>query len=63
VCAEEVLAIAYDTPVPGFNTFNTLNVRLWSAAPSKEFDLQKFNQGNFFQSIEEKQNAEAITHV
>ncbi len=28
---EIVKAMAYDTPVPGYNTFNTNCLRLWSA--------------------------------
>merc|ERR1712137_89333 len=60
---EQVLAVAYDVPIPGYDTFNTLNIRLWSAAPSREFDLDNFNQGNFYKSVEERQKAEAITHV
>lgn len=40
-----VKAMAYDTPVPGYNTFNTNCLRLWSALPSfdpknKEFHCQ-----------------------
>ena len=31
---EEVKAMAYDTPIPGYNTFNTNGLRLWSALPS-----------------------------
>jgi starch phosphorylase len=38
------MAIAYDTPIPGYKTYNTLNIRLWSAKPSKEFDLEHFNK-------------------
>mmetsp|Transcript_19361 Transcript_19361/g.14024 ORF Transcript_19361/g.14024 Transcript_19361/m.14024 type:complete len:169 (+) Transcript_19361:516-1022(+) len=34
--AEVIKAMAYDTPIPGFNTFNTNNLRLWSAMP--QFD-------------------------
>jgi len=60
---EEVLAVAYDLPIPGYKTFNTLNIRLWGAAPSKEFDLENFNKGDFYKSVEERQKAEAITHV
>ena len=29
----KIHALAYDTAVPGFNTFNTNNLRLWSAYP------------------------------
>jgi len=60
---ERVLAVAYDTPIPGYATYNTLNVRLWSAQPAKEFDLEHFNKGDFFKSIHDKQNSEQITAV
>lgn len=50
----DVVAMAYDTPIPGYDTYNTLNVRLWSAKPSMEFDLEHFNRGNFFESIKGK---------
>lgn len=63
VDAEEVIAVAYDTPIPGYKTFNTLNIRLWSAKPSNEFDLEHFNSGNFYKSIEQRQKAEQITQV
>jgi len=58
---QQVLAVAYDTPIPGFDTYNVLHLRLWSAKPSKEFDLEQFNKGDFFKSIEEKQRSEQIT--
>jgi starch phosphorylase len=61
--AETVMAVAYDTPIPGYETYNVLNIRLWNAQPSKEFDLHHFNKGDFFKSIEEKQNSEQITSV
>jgi glycogen phosphorylase len=31
---ETVKAMAYDTPIIGYNTFNTNCLRLWSALPS-----------------------------
>jgi len=60
---EKVVAVAFDTPIPGYETYNTLNIRLWSAQPSKEFDLEFFNKGDFFKSIEDKQSSEQITSV
>jgi starch phosphorylase len=36
---EEVEAVAYDNPIPGYKTSNTINLRLWAAKPSGEFDL------------------------
>ena len=32
---EEIIAVPYDVPIPGYKTYNTLNIRLWSAKPSK----------------------------
>jgi starch phosphorylase len=60
---ELVVAVAYDVPVPGFNTFNTINLRLWSSRPSNEFDLDHFNQGDYFKAIEGKQRSETICSV
>ncbi|TNV86445.1 hypothetical protein FGO68_gene14037 [Halteria grandinella] len=60
---EVVMAIAYDTPVPGFNTYNTNRLRLWRSRPGNEFDLQKFNDGQYDKSIMERQRAEYITSV
>ena len=55
--AEQVDAVAYDNPIPGYRTANTINLRLWSAKPSREFDLESFNSGDYVASILEKQNA------
>lgn len=42
---DRVLAVAYDTPIPGYKTRNTLNIRLWASCPAKEFDMDSFNKG------------------
>ena len=63
VSGEEVDAVAYDTPIPGWNTPNTINLRLWSAKPSREFDLESFNTGDYVQAILAKQRAETISAV
>ena len=36
---EVVLAQAYDTPIPGYNTFNCNCLRLWKSKPFNEFDF------------------------
>lgn len=28
---EELRAVAYDTPVPGYGTLNVINLRLWAS--------------------------------
>ena len=39
---EEVVAVAYDTAVPGFNTFNCNTLRLWKSFPSNA-EFKKYN--------------------
>jgi hypothetical protein len=47
----ECLAVAYDTPIPGYGTKNCANIRLWSAKPVQGFDLNSFNAGNYEASV------------
>ncbi|KAI8925852.1 glycosyl transferase [Entophlyctis helioformis] len=60
---EKVMAIAYDYPIPGYGTKNTINIRLWSSKPKTEFDFASFNDGNYDKSVEEQKGAENITSV
>mmetsp|Transcript_6821 Transcript_6821/g.6746 ORF Transcript_6821/g.6746 Transcript_6821/m.6746 type:complete len:901 (-) Transcript_6821:92-2794(-) len=60
---ERVLAVPVDYPIPGFNTENTNNLRLWNAKPTNEFDFNKFNSGDYQQSVASQQKAESITSV
>ena len=59
----KVMAMAYDTPVPGYrkNTVNTL--RLWAAKATREFDLEPFNYGDYEKAVEDKSLSETITRV
>jgi len=62
---EYVKAMAYDTPVPGYNTFNTNCLRLWSALPSfdKNYQSQCKSSDEFVNLVEARQRAERITSV
>eukprot|EP00918_Siedleckia_nematoides_P027728 GHVU01059686.1.p1 GENE.GHVU01059686.1~~GHVU01059686.1.p1 ORF type:complete len:912 (-),score=150.25 GHVU01059686.1:151-2814(-) len=61
---EIVKAVAYDVPIPGFDTPATNNLRLWSSkAASGEFDFQKFNSGDYESSVADQQRAETISAV
>eukprot|EP00879_Flechtneria_rotunda_P002992 GHRR01003210.1.p1 GENE.GHRR01003210.1~~GHRR01003210.1.p1 ORF type:complete len:957 (+),score=328.75 GHRR01003210.1:132-3002(+) len=60
---EQVTAVAYDNPIPGFKTRNCINLRLWAAKPSREFDLEAFNTGDYVQAILGKQRAETLSSV
>ncbi|TYJ55309.1 hypothetical protein B9479_004032 [Cryptococcus floricola] len=59
----ECLAVAYDAPVPGYNTKNCANIRLWSAKPVQGFDLNSFNAGNYEASVAASSEVENITRV
>jgi starch phosphorylase len=63
VDTSDVLALAYDTPVPGYcnNTVNTL--RLWAAKATEEFDLEGFIRGNYIAAVEAKTQTETISKV
>jgi len=60
---EDVMALAFDTPIPGYknNTVNTM--RLWSAKSSRDFDLKFFNEGNYIRAVEKKMQTETISKV
>ncbi|KAK4140859.1 glycosyl transferase [Dichotomopilus funicola] len=61
---ETVKAVAYDVPIPGYDTPTTNNLRLWSSkAASGEFDFQKFNSGDYESSVADQQRAETISAV
>lgn len=45
----QVMAVAYDMPIPGYKTRNTINLRLWASRPDREFDLEAFNTGDYVQ--------------
>ena len=58
-----VAAVAYDNIIPGFDSFNCINLRLWKSEPSREFDFDAFNQGRYADAQREKEWAEALTAV
>ncbi|HEY0563596.1 MAG TPA: glycogen/starch/alpha-glucan phosphorylase [Methylophilus sp.] len=58
-----VVAMAYDMPVPGYDTQTVNTLRLWSAKSTKEFDLRHFNDGNYEQSVEQRNASETISKV
>ncbi|KAK9468496.1 glycosyl transferase [Lipomyces arxii] len=60
---EQVEAVAYDVPVPGYGTETTNNLRLWASKPTKEFDFEKFNAGDYESSVRDQQKAETISAV
>lgn len=60
---EEVEAIAFDTAIPGWNTHMVNTLRLWKSFPSREFDFESFNRGDYQSSLIKKNQASFITSV
>jgi len=60
---QDVLAMAYDTIIPGYATEATNTLRLWSAKASSEINLSAFNQGNYFAAVEDKNYSENVSRV
>jgi len=63
VDTHDVMALAYDTIVPGYATEATNLLRLWSAKADQEFNLSAFNQGNYVGAVEEKNASENVSRV
>ena len=63
VDAEEVMAMAVDTPIPGYQNGTVNNMRLWSAKASRDFNLKYFNEGNYIKAVAEKNESENLSKV
>ncbi len=60
---EEVIAVAHDQIIPGYDTDATNTLRLWRAQASSEINLGKFNQGDYFAAVEDKNHSENVSRV
>ncbi|KAK4753551.1 hypothetical protein SAY87_001655 [Trapa incisa] len=64
VGGEDIIAVAYDVPIPGYRTKTTINLRLWSTkVTSEEFDLHSFNAGDHAKAYAALKNAEKICYI
>lgn len=63
VDTQDVMAMAYDTPIPGYGEGTVNNLRLWSAKATRDFDLQYFSEGNYIKAVEEKTQSENLSKV
>jgi starch phosphorylase len=63
VAANRVKGVACDVPVLGYrvNTCNTL--RLWKSEAIESFDLQDFNQGDYYGAVRAKVQSETLSKV
>ncbi len=63
VDTDDVMAMAFDTPVPGYGTHTANNMRLWAAKATRDFDLRYFNEGNYVKAVEDKNASENLSKV
>ncbi len=63
VDTQDVMAMPYDTPIPGYNN-NTVNtMRLFSARSTRDFELDYFNHGDYIRACQDKLQSENISKV
>ena len=63
VDTQDVLAMAYDMPIPGYRNQTVNTLRLWGATATKEFDLQDFIRGDYIAAVNSKMESETISKV
>jgi glycogen phosphorylase len=63
VNTNDILAVPFDTPVPGYQNGTVNTLRLWKATATEEFNLQEFNEGDYAEAVAAKNMAENITMV
>ncbi|MCK5807521.1 glycogen/starch/alpha-glucan phosphorylase [bacterium] len=60
---DDVLAMAYDVPIPGYKNNTVNNLRLWQARSTNEFNFKFFNSGDYLAAVEDKDRSENISRV
>ena len=63
VDSQDVLALPYDVPVPGYHNDTVNTLRLWSSEGTEGFDLGEFNAGSYTEAVAAKNAAENISLV
>lgn len=63
VDTEDVMAVAWDIPIPGYKVQNVNSLRLWQATATDEFDFDYFNSGDYVRAVEKKNISENISKV
>jgi starch phosphorylase len=60
---ESIMAMANDIIIPGYGNGSVINMRLWTALASQDFDIEDFNRGDYMGSMEAKVLSENISKV
>ena len=60
---QDVMAVPYDLPIPGYHNGTVNTLRLWRASAPEAFDLAEFNAGDYVAAVEANSHAENISRV
>ncbi len=60
---QEVIGLPHDSFIVGHHTNNVNTLRLWSARPTLELNLEAFNAGDYLNAVAEQAAAESISKV
>ncbi len=60
---QDVLAVPYDVPIPGYKNDVVNTLRLWSARSTNDFNLDYFNHGDYECAVQDKIQSEIISKV
>ncbi|MFP3982412.1 MAG: glycogen/starch/alpha-glucan phosphorylase [Desulfurivibrionaceae bacterium] len=63
VDTRDIMAMACDMLVPGFNNDHVINMRFWTAKASRELDLNFFHRGEYISAVRSKVETETISKV
>jgi glycogen phosphorylase len=63
VDTHDVLAMAYDTPIPGYRNHTVNTLRLWAAKATEAFDLADFMRGDYLAAVAAKGQSETISKI
>ena len=58
-----VLAVAYDTPIVGWQGKRINTLRLWGALSGNLIDLEAFNRGDYMHAVQDQVLSESISRV
>jgi glycogen phosphorylase len=58
-----LIGVPYDMPIVGYRGETVNFLRLYSARASHDFDMQIFNEGDYFRAVEQKMASETISKV
>lgn len=63
VDSQDVMAVPFDMPIPGYRNGTVNTLRLWKSTATDEFNLEEFNAGSYTEAVAAKNAAEHITMV